>query len=261
MTLSVNGGVKSGAATLGSIIGDAVMSSMNANKASALLTVKNYSIESDAQVNQINQQVEDGYKTQKDNEEEAKKAHRHKLMHKIFGAIFHIVRAVVHIAQPRKMIKSVSKLMHPKRAVKSMTKKLKSAGSKVMHPKTAKSLFRKEAKNAAKEVKNVAKEVSHTSTAKQVLKFANKTANWGQAGLAVYDGVGKVQISNIKKDLAEIRLAKSLSENIYSCLESEKKQQMQTVSDRVSDVISTEKSVNEMINTKGSMQAQLVSSI
>jgi len=245
MTLSVNGSVKGGTPNFGDIIGDVVMASVNANKQAALYTVQNYGIESDAQKAAINKEVQDGYDTQKENEEQYKKEHRHKLMHKIFGAIFHIVRAVVHIAQPRKMIKSVMKLTHPKHAVKSMTEKMKS-------------VLGRGAKNTVKET---VKDASHMHTAKQVLKYAEKTANWGQAGLAVNDGIGNVQVAKIKKDIAEIQLAKSLTESIYSSLESEKKEQMNTVDDRISDVISTEKSVNEMINRQSSMQAQLVSAI
>ena len=243
MTTNINSS-KSASASFSSIISEAVLSSVKANKISAVLTVKNYSIEADAQKTAIANEVSKNYDTEKDNIDAWTESHKHKRKHKIFGAIFHAIRAVVHLCQPRKMIKSVKKVVkniaHPKSAAKSM-----------LHLKKAPSLTKGLAKQGAKDA----------TRATKVLKYAEKGANWGNVGLAAYDGVGKVKIDKLKADIEKLQIEKSVCENNYDMLESEKKQEMQTVSDRLSDVSSTLNTVNQIINRQSSMQSQIVNSI
>lgn len=247
MTMKINVGNTAGSSlTIGNIIGKIVLTSVRGNRASAVMTVKNYHTEADAQMEASKQKVQDVYDEQADNIKEWNKEHRHKKMHKIFGAIFHAIRIVVHLCQPRKLVKSVKnvvkKVIHPKSTVKSLLHLNKI-------PSLTKGLVKEEAKRAGK-----------TKMAK-VSKFAEKTANWGEVGLAAYDGVGKVQISKLKNDIENIQIAKSVCDNNYDMLESEKKQELQTISDRLSDVNSTLNTASQMINRQSSMQSQIVNCI
>ena len=261
MTNSVNGSVSGSTLNNSQLFGDAIMVSLQSNKKASVLTVKNYNTEAELQKSGIQQAVKNNTKSYNDEVEQDKKAKRHKIIHAVLGTLFHIIRLCT---RPVKAIrKDVSKAVT--HSVEKAAGKEISGGlmSRMFHAAadTVKKLGSK-ISEPFKPAKDMAvKFATSDKVSDRMLDILDKTALAGEAGMHIDNGIYDSQTAKTQESIELLNLAKDACEKNYELSENEKKQEMQHLSSYLSNRSETLKMVDQLINNKGSVQAQIASSI
>jgi hypothetical protein len=261
MTNAISGSTNTSNQNTTQLFADAIMVSLQSNKKASVLTVKNYNTEANGQKAGINQAVADNYQSYNDDVQQYNKQHRHKILHAVFGAIFHIAQMVI---RPVKAIrKDVRKVVT--HSVEKGVGKEASGGLMSRMFNRAVEPMKKLSSKVGETFKPVKKAAVKLATTEKVsdhaLKFVERAARAGEAGMHIDNGVFEAQSAKAQEAVELLELAKNVCESNYQMDENTKKQEMQHLSSYLSDRSETLKMVDQLINNKGSVQAQLASSI